>query len=99
MGEFYRLLRKDGVLVVKCQDAVSDGNQHFSHCEIINVALSLGFYPKDLFILLAKHRVNRWKDVKQQHARKFHSYFIVFIKQKCPVKYSEVEVSDNSSQA
>lgn len=97
LEEFYRILKENGILVIKCQDTISDGNQFLSHIELINYAYYLGFYPKDLFILLASNRVLK-KYPKQKHARKFHSYFIVFIKQKCPVKYSEVEVSGNSSQ-
>ena len=81
------LIENDGILIVKCQDIVSCGLQFLSHIEIINKALSVGFYPKDIFILTANYRLNRWPNKKQQHARKFHSYFIVFIKQKCPVKY------------
>ena len=88
MAEFKRILKDNGVLVVKCQDIVSCGLQFMSHIELINYAILLGFYPKDLFILLAENRVNRWKDKPQQHSRKFHSYFIVFINQKSPVKYT-----------
>lgn len=41
----------------------------------------LGFYPKDLFILLAKSRlVADWQKNSQKNARKYHSYFWVFEK-------------------
>jgi hypothetical protein len=36
--------------------------------------------PMDLFILLARHRMNHPKHTRQLHARKFHSYFWVFKK-------------------
>ena len=85
--EFYRILKQDGVLVFKCQDTIESAKQYFSHVEIINTALSIGFYPKDLFVLLAKSRLISPLQRKQQHARKFHSYFLVFLKQKNPVKY------------
>jgi hypothetical protein len=54
------------------------------------MALQVGFYPKDLFILMAKNRINsfngeKWKN--QYHARKHHSYFWVFQKSKCKVNY------------
>jgi len=98
LKEFTRILKPNGILVFKCQDSVDSGKQCLSHVEIINYALKIGFYPKDLFVLLAKNRLIGKHHHKQQHARKFHSYFIVFIKQKCPVKYSKVEVSANSSQ-
>ena len=88
LKEFYRILKEDGVLVFKCQDTVDSGKQCLSHIEIINYAYLLGFYPKDLFVLLAKNRLIGKHHHKQQHARKFHSYFIVFIKQESKVKYS-----------
>lgn len=78
--EAYRVLRKKGVLIVKCQDEVSAGKQWFTHVEIINEYENYGFYSKDLFIVvrLNKPSVSRLKN--QVHARKNHSYFLVFIK-------------------
>ncbi len=49
----------------------------------MNEASKLGFINKDLFILLAKNRIIGHNHGNQKHARKFHSYFIVFKK---PVK-------------
>ena len=82
LTEFYRILRPNGVLVFKCQDTVSSGKQWFSHVHIINVAERLGFYTKDLFILAASSRMVGHNHAKQKHARKFHSYFLVFTKKK-----------------
>ena len=87
LKEFYRILKKEGILVIKCQDTISDGHQFLSHVELINYAYLLGFYPKDLFVLLAENRIIK-PYPKQKHSRKYHSYFLVFIKKKCPVKYS-----------
>lgn len=82
LREFHRVLKDDGVLIFKCQDKVSSGKQYMSHVFIMNEAVKLGFYPKDLFILLAKSRVVAdWQVKNQKNARKFHSYFWVF--QKC----------------
>ena len=80
LEEFYRVLEKDGVLIFKCQDTVSSGKQWLSHVHIINKAESLGFYTKDLFVLTAKRRMIGHNHNNQKHARKFHSYFLVFIK-------------------
>lgn len=80
LKEHYRILKKGGKLIFKCQDTVSSGKQHFSHVHIINKAEDLGFYTKDLFILLAKNRIIGHNHANQKHARKFHSYFIVFEK-------------------
>lgn len=78
--EFSRILDKKGILIFKCQDTVSSGKQWLSHVHIINEAEKNGFYTKDLFVLLAKSRIKGHNHNKQKHARKFHSYFIVFEK-------------------
>jgi len=79
-SEAYRVLRKGGVLIVKCQDEVSAGKQWLTHVEIINEYERTGFYTKDLFIVVRNNRpaVSRLKN--QVHARKNHSYFLVFVK-------------------
>ena len=56
MTEFYRILKPDGILIFKCQDKVSSGTQYFSHNFIMNEAGKIGFYTKDMSILLAKQR-------------------------------------------
>ena len=89
MKEAYRVLKDDGVLIFKCQDKVSSGKQYISHVFIMDEAVKIGFYPKDLFILLAKNRlVADWQLKNQKNARKFHSYFWVF--QKCNKKIEYV---------
>lgn len=81
LKEAYRVLNPDGILIFKCQDKISGGKQYMSHCFIYNEAINIGFYCKDLFILLAKSRlVANWQLQNQQNARKFHSYFYVFEK-------------------
>ena len=78
--EAYRVLRPKGVLIVKCQDAVSANRQHLTHVRIVLEYEKMGFYAKDLFVLVRRNRpaVSRLK--RQIHARKNHSYFLVFIK-------------------
>lgn len=76
--EFKRILKPNGIIIFKCQDFASSGKQFFTHVWILNEAEKLGFYSKDLFILLAKNRIIDGR--KQKHARKFHSYFWVFEK-------------------
>lgn len=78
--EFYRVIRHNGILIFKCQDTVSSGKNYMSHVKIINMAEDIGFYCKDIFVLLAKSRIMSGKWKTQKHARKFHSYFLVFIK-------------------
>ena len=88
LRELYRVLNKEGTLIFKCQDKVSGGKQYMSHVHIINEAMKIGFYVKDLFILLAKNRLisGKWKG-KQKHARKFHCYFIVLQKTNKKIEY------------
>lgn len=87
--EFKRILEPKGVLIFKCQDKVSGGKQYMSHNYIISCAEELGFYTKDLFVLLSKNRmVPKWQTLNQQHARKFHSYFLVFENSNKSVSYS-----------
>lgn len=87
--ELYRILEPGGILVMKCQDTVSGGKNHFTHVMAMNMAMRIGFYPRDLFILLAKMRINSFggKWSKQEHARKYHSYFWIFEKTNPKVKY------------
>jgi tRNA G10 N-methylase Trm11 len=88
MKEFYRILKPGGKLIFKCQDTVSGGKNYFSHVHVMNEALKIGFYPKDLFILLAKNRLISSNMHNQQHARKYHSYFWVFEKKKVNIPYN-----------
>jgi len=93
LAEFNRVLEDEGILVFKCQDTCSSSKNWFSHCFIMNRALVHGFYPRDMFVLLAKHRIaghNHRK--KQSHASKFHSYFWVFEKKECKVPYDIYDV-------
>ena len=90
LKEMYRLLDKGGFLVMKCQDTVSGGKQHFSYVMVMNMAYKIGFYPRDMFVLTSNVRVNAFNGTKwskQYHARKYHSYFWVFEKIKPKVTY------------
>jgi len=78
--EAYRVLRKYGILIVKCQDEVSANIQHLTHVEIIVHYQGLGFYAKDLFVLVRPNKPAVSRIKKQEHARKNHSYFLVFVK-------------------
>ena len=80
--EAYRVLRQEGTLIVKCQDEVSANRQNLTHVEIINHYEKLGFYTKDLFIVVRPNRPIIARLLKQVHARKNHSYFLIFIKTK-----------------
>lgn len=83
--EAFRVLKSKGIFIVKCQDEVSANKQRLTHVEIITAYESLGFYTKDLFVVMRPNRpaISRLKT--QVHARKNHSYFLVFQKIKMPV--------------
>lgn len=105
LKELYRITEKGGVVVFKCQDTVSGGKNHFTHCLIMNMAINIGFYPRDMFVLHNNVRINSFgtKWTKQEHARKYHSYFWVFEKVKPRVKYDfiipvDVAISQDSEE-
>lgn len=82
--EAYRVLKENGILIVKCQDEVSANQQWLTHVEIINEYAKLGFYAKDLFVVVRSNKPAMSRLLRQEHARKNHSYFLVFVKTKTP---------------
>lgn len=88
LKEFSRILKPGGIVIFKCQDVIVSAKQHLTHCWTMYEAIEYNFYPLDLFILLAKNRLNDGR--KQQHARKFHSYYWVFKKKECNVDYAKI---------
>lgn len=83
-AEAYRVLREEGALIVKCQDEVSANKQWLTHIEIVNEYARMGFYAKDLFVLMRKNKPGLSRVKQQKHARKNHSYFLVFVKRRRP---------------
>ncbi len=75
--EAYRVLGKKGILIVKCQDIIHNHKMHPTHINIMEWSSGM-FRLKDLFILNAKSRMG--SNRKQQHARIYHSYFMVLEK-------------------
>jgi hypothetical protein len=78
--EANRVLRDEGIYVVKCADEVCSNEQRLTHVEIINGLATKGFIAEDLFVLMRKNKPGVSRAVKQVHARKNHSYFLVFRK-------------------
>ena len=79
--EAYRVLRERGVFIVKCQDEVCANRQRFTHVELMRIFGGLGFISEDLFVVVRNNRPGVSRAVRQVHARKNHSYFLVFWKQ------------------
>ena len=78
--EAFRILKNKGILIIKCQDEVCANKQRLTHVEIINELLHYGFDIVDLFVVVRKNRPGVSRILKQVHARKNHSYFLVFRK-------------------
>ena len=78
--EALRVLKRGGKFILKCQDEVSANLQRLTHVELINWYEGLGFYTKDLFVVVRSNKPGISRLVKQEHARKNHSYFLVFAK-------------------
>jgi hypothetical protein len=78
--EAYRVLRREGMYIVKCGDEVCSNQQRLTHVEVINKLSKFGFVAEDLFVLMRLNRPGVSSSLRQAHARKNHSYFIVFRK-------------------
>ena len=78
--EAHRVLRDSGVFIVKCQDEVSANRQNLTHVEVITAYADMGFFCKDLFVVVRPNKPGMSRLLKQAHARKNHSYFLVFVK-------------------
>lgn len=77
--EARRVLTRNGILIVKCQDEVCANKQRLTHVEIINhLVEQQWFLVEDLFVLMRSNRPGVSRILRQVHARKNHSYFLVF---------------------
>lgn len=89
LKELYRVLKNKGIVIMKLQNTISSGKQHMTHYFTVNEALRHGFYVKDEFVLLSKSKITsfggRWKT--QQHAMKYHSFFLVLQKNGKQINY------------
>ena len=81
MAEVMRILRPGGKLVLKCQDEVSANRQRLTHVELIWALEARGFHCKDLFVVVRSNSPGVSRMLKQEHARKNHSYFLVLERQ------------------
>ena len=76
--ESYRLLKKNGTLIFKCQD-YTDSQTTMTHVHAYHLATLQGFYAKDLAILVKPNKITN-PNLTQRHLRKIHTYFWIFIK-------------------
>ena len=80
--EAHRVLKPEGIYIVKCQDEVCANQQRLTHVEIINELATMGFVVEDLFVVLRMNKPGVSRLLRQVHARKNHSYFLIFRKAK-----------------
>ncbi len=78
--EAHRVLKTEGIFIVKCQDEVCANKQRLTHVELINHFCNKRFICEDIFVLMRNGKPGVSRMIKQQHARKNHSYFLVFRK-------------------
>jgi tRNA G10 N-methylase Trm11 len=78
--EAWRVLKNKGIFIVKCQDEVCANKQRLTHVELIIEFEKQGYLTEDLFVLTRNGKPGVSRMLKQQHARKNHSYFLVFRK-------------------
>jgi hypothetical protein len=95
--EAIRVLKPEGILIVKCQDEVSACIQRLTHVEIIMNYLNMGLYCKDLFVVTRLNKPGVTRIKIQLHARKNHSYFLVFQKGATKSKRASVAIFDRQS--
>lgn len=79
-SEAWRILKREGIFIVKCADEVCANQQRLTHVELINEYTKKGFVVEDVFVLFRQNRPGVSRIIKQVHARKNHSYFLVFRK-------------------
>lgn len=79
LQEFFRVLKKGGIVAFKCQD-YTDSQTTLTHCYVHNWALEVGFKVEDLFIMAFKGGRVWNSNLTQKHARKYHSYWLILKK-------------------
>lgn len=89
--EAWRVLRSGGIYIVKCQDEVCANRQRLTHVEIINKLATYGFVAEDLFVVVRNGKPGVSRVLRQAHARKNHSYFLVFLKPRGKARWTGVE--------
>lgn len=78
--EAHRVLKPEGILLCKIADYVHNHRMQWAHIELIQAALTAGFYPCDCIVKVRKGPIvdPKWKTA--HHARRHHCYWIVFRK-------------------
>jgi hypothetical protein len=81
MKHSHTALKPGGFLWVKCKDQVESSKQRWAHFDLHKAAIDIGFTMRDLFVITPNSRIpysSRWN--VQLHARKNHSFLLIFQK-------------------
>ena len=92
--EAWRVLRPGGIYIVKCQDEVCANIQRFTHIEVVNELTTYGFVAEDLFVVVRKGKPGVSRMLRQAHARKNHSYFLVLLKPEGKKRWTGLETAN-----
>ena len=91
--EAFRVIKDGGFYIVKCQDEVCANRQRLTHVEIINELATYGFVIEDMFVVVRNGKPGVSRLLKQAHARKNHSYFLVFLKPRGRARWTGLEAT------
>lgn len=72
-----KILRPDGLLIIKTQDEIESGKQVWRHLDVQKFFWNQGWELLDFLIVMQKNKP-MMRHKHQKHARKNHSYFMVF---------------------
>lgn len=80
--EATRILKDDGILICKIADQIHDHRSQVQFVDMVNTADRIGFYLDDYIIKVRPNAMvsSKWK--RNLHARKVHSFFIIFKKRR-----------------
>ena len=79
IGQAYKVLRKEGILIVKCMDQVVSGKQAWLHLHVFDCADYYDMIAEDLFVMMRPNATPQPHET-QKHAWKNHSFWWVFRK-------------------
>jgi hypothetical protein len=82
VGEAYRVLRDEGVLLCKIADYIHHHRYQWAHVDLIQAARDAGFRACDCIIKIRRGPIidPKWKTA--HHTRRHHAYWLVFRKSK-----------------
>lgn len=78
--EAYRVLKPEGILFSKISDYVHNHRLQWAHIDFVQAAAAIGFVPCDCIVKMRKAPIVDPKWRKAHHARRRHTYWLVFRK-------------------